>query len=152
MENNINKNVDDGLEIHEFSEEYRQHKEKMIAGLKELEKNDSIENPHSSEVRGKILNRSVKIAAAVLICVVLVPVTIHAAVNLYKMTVTRDGVDLKVDIGINDGIATGSDALIAETTEKETYDPKKAKYGYLDEGDEVYKKDASGTYTAYSKK
>jgi hypothetical protein len=152
MENNINKNVDDGLEIHEFSEEYRQHKEKMIAGLKELEKNDSIENSHSSAVRGKILNRSVKIAAAVLICVVLVPVTIHAAVNLYKMTVTRDGVDLKVDIGINDGIATGSDALIAETTEKETYDPKKAKYGYLDEGDEVYKKDASGTYTPYSKK
>lgn len=152
MENNINKNVDDGLEIHEFSEEYRQHKEKMIAGLKELEKNDSIENPHSSAVRGKILNRSVKIAAAVLICVVLVPVTIHAAVSLYKMTVTRDGVDLKVDIGINDGIATGSDALIAETTEKETYDPKKAKYGYLDEGDEVYKKDASGTYTPYSKK
>lgn len=98
MENNINKNVDDGLEIHEFSEEYRQHKEKMIAGLKELEKNDSIENSHSSAVRGKILNRSVKIAAAVLICVVLVPVTIHAAVNLYKMTVTRDGVDLKVDI------------------------------------------------------
>lgn len=152
MENNINKKVDEGSEIHEFSEEYRQHKEKMLAGLRELEKTDIVENTHDSRVMGRILNRSVKIAAAVIICVVLVPVTIHAAVNLYKMTVTRDGTDLRVDIGINDGVATGTDALVAETTEKETYDPEKAKYGYLEEGDEVYKKDASGTYTPYNKK
>ena len=158
MENNGDKNVTDISEIHEFSEEYKQNKERMLAGLREIEKNgvsekfDASEKPGVSRSKGKLLSRSLKIAAAILICIVLVPVTINAAVNLYKISVTRDGANLKVDIGINDGIATGTDALRPETTEKETYDPKKAKYGYLDEGDEVFKKDASGTYTPYNKK
>lgn len=105
------QNLDDADKIdelyeHEFSAEYRSGRDNIIAGLEDMEKYEK-----SDEARRRYgrMNHFIKVAALLLCGVILVPVSIHAAVSVYRITVEKNGNYASGTIELNDDMATGTD-------------------------------------------
>lgn len=95
------KKVDEAAQ-HEFSEEYLKKKKNILEGLKDAEGRKKSKNLHV------ISSRLVRIAAILLGGMVIVPVSVQAAMNLYEFSVKYKGRDAEVVIS-KDG-STGDNA------------------------------------------
>lgn len=127
MENRNMENVDntdntdnmDKLSEHEFSAEYKAKKESLLAGMRDME-----ESGRSTGLRKRHggMERFIKVAALLLCGVILIPVSIHAAVSVYRFTIEKNGGYASGTIELNDdGVATAAD----DTESTETLDAMK---------------------------
>ncbi len=80
MENKEMMNTD-----HEFSSKYEERKKRILMGLRDVDEADRRENRFSS------MRRYTKVAVLLICGVILLPVSIHAAVSVYRFTVTQNG-------------------------------------------------------------
>ena len=96
MENRNMENVDntdntdnmDKLSEHEFSAEYKAKKESLLAGMRDMEESG---RPTGLGKRHGGMERIIKVAALLLCGVILIPVSIHAAVSVYRFTIEKNG-------------------------------------------------------------
>ena len=74
--------------VHTFSAEYEAQKNKLLDGIKDVEEY----NGHIGKGKNWLLSGQFAKVAVILICaVILLPVSIHAAVTVYSFTVSQDG-------------------------------------------------------------
>lgn len=74
--------------VHTFSAEYEAQKNKLLDGIKDVEEY----NGHIGKGKNWLLSGQFAKVAVILICaVILLPVSIHAAVTVYRFTVSQDG-------------------------------------------------------------
>lgn len=127
MENRNMENVDntdntdnmDKLSEHEFSAEYKAKKESLLAGMRDMEESG---RPTGLGKRHGGMERIIKVAALLLCGVILIPVSIHAAVSVYRFTIEKNGGYASGTIELNDdGVATAAD----DTESMETLDAMK---------------------------
>ena len=127
MENRNMENVDntdntdnmDKLSEHEFSAEYKAKKESLLAGMRDMEESG---RPTGLGKRHGGMERIIKVAALLLCGVILIPVSIHAAVSVYRFTIEKNGGYASGTIELNDdGVATAAD----DTESSETLDAMK---------------------------
>ena len=74
-------------ERHVFSPEYESRKERIISGIKDAEEAGA----QTDRKTNRQYVRYARAAAALMCAVILLPVTIHAAVTVYRFTVNQDG-------------------------------------------------------------
>ena len=118
MENRNMENVDntdntvniDKLSEHEFSAEYKAKKESLLAGMRDMEES------------GRPTGLGKRHGGMELCGVILKPVSIHAAVSVYRFTIEKNGDYASGTIELNDdGVATAAD----DTESTETLDAMK---------------------------
>ena len=70
---------------HEFSSEYEERKQRLLKGLQDMDEIEKKDKKYTA------ISRYTRIAIILLCGVILLPISIHAAVNMYKFTVSQDG-------------------------------------------------------------
>lgn len=77
---------------HEFSDEYMEAKNRVLGGLQDAEGRLHVRRLHG------VPGRLVRIAVIFISCVILVPVTVQAAMSIYRFTVRYHGGDAEIVI------------------------------------------------------
>ena len=70
---------------HEFSSEYEEKKQRILMGLRDFDEAEKKRDKHIT------MKRYTKVAILIICGVILLPVSIHAAVSVYRFTVTQNG-------------------------------------------------------------
>lgn len=116
MENN---NIHDKEDVHKFSAEYKARKERILDGIKEVEKS---EDQTSKKKYYGGFGRFTKVAVILICAVVLLPVSIHAAVTVYRFTVNRDGHTATVTIQMSEDVYSQEGMSGENATAEDTAD------------------------------
>ena len=115
MENN---NIHDKDDVHKFSAEYETRKERILGGIKEVEESES-QTGKKKHYGG--FGRFTKVAVILMCAVVLLPVSIHAAVTVYRFTVSQDGHTATVTIQLNEEGDSQEDMSEESSSSEEDY-------------------------------
>lgn len=102
---NDTQKTPDKESIHVFSEEYEDRKQRILLGIKDCENTKDSETIKGRAGRNKEygqLKRFARVAAILIFAVILIPVSIHAAVTIYNFTVSQDGHTATGTIQVNE--------------------------------------------------
>ncbi len=102
---NDTQKTPDNESVHVFSEEYEDRKQRILLGIKDYENTKESETIKGRAGRNKEygqLKRFARVAAILIFAVILIPVSIHAAVTIYNFTVSQDGHTATGTIQVNE--------------------------------------------------
>lgn len=88
------QNDPDNESVHVFSAEYEDRKQRILLGIKDYENtkdSETIKGQTGLKKEYGQFRRFARVAAILIFAVILIPVSIHAAVTIYKFTVSQDG-------------------------------------------------------------
>lgn len=101
----------DNESVHVFSAEYEDRKQRILLGIKDYENtkdSETIKGQTGLKKEYGQFRRFARVAAILIFAVILIPVSIHAAVTIYKFTVSQDGHTATGTIQVNkDGASQG---------------------------------------------